>query len=92
LRATIAREREPLATALRQLERDVASRRADVERLRTLRYQKDVERQVVANDIAALEREVDFLFTVALEYRRSLETRVEAAEAQGLAADLEAID
>ena len=92
LRDRIADERLPLAAKMDTLEDEVRSLRGEAERLRTLRYQDDVAREALERDVAQMQDEYTFIFTLLQEYRRSLETRLEVAESELLAPRFEKID
>ena len=92
VRDQVAAEQQPLAEELDALQREVVRLRRDADRLRTVRYQDDLEREALQHEVQRQQEEVDFIYTLLREYRRSFEVRQELAESHVLSPKMEEID
>jgi biopolymer transport protein ExbB len=91
LRARIEAERRPLAARLDALQKTVAERRADAERIRRLTLHGEKEQAALKREAAAIEEEYRFLESLFTEQARAMETRVGPADAARLAERLRPI-
>jgi len=92
LRESVARERTPLARRLATLEGQVGQLRGRTDRMRSLRHQGQAEFEALKHETDILDEECRFVYALLSEYRRSLETRVAAAESLHLQPRLAKID
>ena len=90
LRETIARERIPLDTRLRELESATAGKRAEVARIRQAASLDRDRQERLRAEARDLESEARGAIALLLEYRRDVETRLTGAEAAALADSLRA--
>lgn len=91
-REVIASARRPLVDQVAERQREVAALRADVQRQRALRSQRDHERARRADELIRLEQEHRYLVALAQEYRRLTETRMHSSESEAARAALADVD
>ncbi len=79
-RNTIAEEKIPMATRLRELQQSVEKLRLEANRAARLRDSSSLDLNSLEADIKARQDEVDYLNNLMVEYLSSLESRLHPAE------------
>lgn len=92
LRQNIAAERIPLAQQRAELEAKLREQRAKAERLERAESDNQREREAAAYALRAMEQDVAYLQTLFSDNARSMETRVNPAEAAALVEALDRVD
>lgn len=92
LRDHVATERKPLADELETLQNEVLKLRGEAERLRTVRYQDDIEREALQRNRYTPAGRIRLYHALLREYRRSFEMRQGVAESHVLSSQLKEID
>ena len=92
MRAEITAARVPLVREVRALEEEVAALRRELADMRTLKQNKETILSTLREELSSLEEEVEFISSMASEYRREMGTRLSVAEVQKLAEELEGVD
>jgi biopolymer transport protein ExbB len=92
LRDQVEAERAPLTEALTDLEKEAAALRQEMTEFRSTQLDTESEMSNLRRDVEQLRKELDFIETVSLEYRRGLEVRVHPAEIPGLTSAMKAVE
>ena len=92
VRDDIAAQRRVELAALHAMEQEVAALRRERDRLRRIGAETDAEVRHQQRRVEAWKEEARYLRLALLEYRRGMETRISAADAQALAPTLESVD
>ncbi|MEM7393146.1 MAG: hypothetical protein AAF492_12445, partial [Verrucomicrobiota bacterium] len=92
LRDRIAEKRKPLADRLETLRREVLVKRREHEHLRIGQSEDAAEAEALYRDVNRLRDSFEFQRTLLVDYRRSFETRLSAAESETLQERLSGID
>jgi len=92
LRDRIDRERLPLQAAHRSLTEDVREKRLRLQRLQEAGRMEAEKRLRLERETTRLEEEAQFALTALSEYRRGVETRMQAAELQAFGPALARMD